>query len=348
MKVIQVMAGEGDGGLENHFTQLCNGLSSRGLQVTAISEEKYRSRFESAVNFVPLNLNSPRLDPVILFNLICKIRKIKPDIVHSHANKATAMIATVKPILNSKTIATVHSQKKNVSMFEKMDAVIGVSNGVLERIKNHRKRIIHNGMPAYIGHTISRAKIASELSLNPEKPISIAVGRLVPVKAFDNLIKAWRADFGQLVIFGEGLLESHLKALVVEQGMQSFIILAGNYHPLRGLLNAVDLMIFSSHREGYSYAMAEALIAGLPVISTEVAGAMETLPKQNLVPVNDILALSNKIKESIDDIECLKQRMMPVHQWAMKNLTVDKMLDKTINSYELLLKNQFTRINVKN
>lgn len=338
MKIVQLMAGDEEGGLENHFVELSNGLAKiQGLSVVAIGHPKYRERFSSQVKYHCLDLSQSRNNPVTLVKLIKLLRREKALVIHAQANKAAAMLNTVKHWVPGIKVATIHNQKKSIGMFSNMQGVVGVSKGVVANLTHANLKVIYNGMEAYSGKLLSRAELAKNYQLDADKPITIAIGRLVPTKAFDNLINAWDKTLGQLIIFGDGPEKARLELLIQQRELQPFIILAGFYSGVRSILQAADLLVFSSHREGYSYAMAEALLAELPVLSTRVAGAEETLPEEQLVPVDNVAALSAALKRCLSDLDLTRRRMQPVFLWAQKTLTVDNMVAETHKFYQQLL-----------
>lgn len=95
MKVIQVMGGNEESGLEKHFIELCNGLADY-CELIAIVHPKYQSRFNSRTTFHALDLNQSRRNLLLLWQLYQLISRHKPDIVHAQANKAIAMIAILR------------------------------------------------------------------------------------------------------------------------------------------------------------------------------------------------------------------------------------------------------------
>ena len=108
----------------------------------------------------------------------------------------------------------------------------------------------------------------------------ISVGRLAYQKAFDRLIRIIRrlADDHfkiELWILGDGPLHYALKCEIEELGLADCVRLLGfqdnpyRFYPL------CDIFVCSSVAEGYSTAATEAIILGLPVVTTECSGMME-------------------------------------------------------------------------
>ena len=85
MKVCQIMAGDEEGGLENHVVELCNALIDRVDDLVVIAHEKYRDRFRPEIRFLPLDLSGGRRNPWLLMRLAMLIRREAPDIVHAQA-----------------------------------------------------------------------------------------------------------------------------------------------------------------------------------------------------------------------------------------------------------------------
>ncbi|WP_298453298.1 glycosyltransferase [uncultured Marinobacter sp.] len=333
MKICQVMAGDGDGGLENHFAELCNGLAMQGCEVVAIAHAKYSGRFEPSVRFISLNLSGGRRNPVLLARLALILRREAPDIIHAQANKAVEMLARVRAVVPGYRIGSIHSRKRSTRMFSHMNTVIGVSKGVVSNVDHPDLRVVYNGMTPYFSPSMDRTTLAQTFGLDPDMRISLAVGRLVPVKAFDNLILAWRPSHGQLVIVGEGPERTRLEATIRRQGLEQCVKLAGFRADVRGMMQAADLLVFASHREGFSYVLAEALLSGLPVLSTRVPGAEEVLPQDYLVECNNIDALSCKLTWLAENPDVARQSQRPVFLWAQQALTFDSMVAETIGIY---------------
>jgi glycosyltransferase involved in cell wall biosynthesis len=104
------------------------------------------------------------------------------------------------------------------------------------------------------------------------------------------------------------------------------------------ILAACDLFVMSSRREGFPIALVEALHSRIPIVSTEVAGAREVLPKEVLVPIGDPAALAETVTRVLEWPEA--QRMGQYDecfQMAETELAVDGMAGRTLACYQALL-----------
>lgn len=121
--------------------------------------------------------------------------------------------------------------------------------------------------------------VRRELGIPEDAFVVGSVSRLTRQKRFDRLLRAVAAlpPHVHLLIAGEGKAEPRLRALVGELGIGSRVHLAGFRRDVGDVLAAMDLFAVSSDREGMANAMLEAMMAGVPVVSTEVSGAREAL-----------------------------------------------------------------------
>lgn len=70
---------------------------------------------------------------------------------------------------------------------------------------------------------------------------------------------------------------------------------------IRKELDSADLFVLPSRTEGLPRAMIEAMARGLPCIGSTVGGFPELLPAEDLVPPGDAAALTNKIREILEN-----------------------------------------------
>ena len=152
------------------------------------------------------------------------------------------------------------------------------------------------------------------------------MGRLVAVKRYDRLIELWDHALGHLLIAGEGPERESLEALARDKP----VTFTGFRADVRAMMGAVDLMVFASEREGMSYALAEALRTGLPVVSTPVPGAEDLLPPSNLAAPGELKAA---IASALADPRGARKRMAHVFAWADRTLTVEHMVLATREVY---------------
>lgn len=110
----------------------------------------------------------------------------------------------------------------------------------------------------------------------------VTVGRLSPEKGFDRLIRIFgnlkkeKYSFS-LWIIGDGPEKSKLESLISENKLGDSVRLLGAQRNPHAYTSKTDVFICSSCSEGYSTACTEALMLGIPVITTRVGGAQEII-----------------------------------------------------------------------
>ena len=108
------------------------------------------------------------------------------------------------------------------------------------------------------------------------KPIRfLNIGRLVPQKGQRDLILAFKQFLAghpqaTLDIAGGGPLKDSLQQLVNEEGLEKHVTLLGPRNDIPELINKYDCFVFPSHSEGFSGSVVEAMLAGLPVLVSNI------------------------------------------------------------------------------
>jgi glycosyltransferase involved in cell wall biosynthesis len=103
-----------------------------------------------------------------------------------------------------------------------------------------------------------------------QRPVFVSVGRMVPQKGFDDLIRAFALQSGgSLVILGEGPLRGDLAELSNELGVADRVWMPGFLPAPERILQAAEVYVSASHWEGYPLVLIEAYAAGLPVVARD-------------------------------------------------------------------------------
>ena len=322
------MAGDEEGGLENHFVALGNALANGGDEVAVVAHERYRDRFQRRVCFHALDLARGRRNPLLRRALRHTLARCAPDLVHAHAGKAAALVSASRP--PCATVGTVHAVKKDLSAYRGFQSVIGVSAGVLDSLDHPRKHVIFNGVPPP-PKPLAGSLMRERFGIDAAQSVTLAVGRLVPVKGYERLIALWDDTLGHLLVLGDGPQRRQLAGLAAGKP----VTLAGFQADARAIMGAADLMVFASEREGFPYALAEALRARLPVVSTPVPGATDVLPASHLARA---ARLGATLAFCLADLAATQQRMRGVFDWAAQALTVERMAAETRRVYEEALR----------
>jgi glycosyltransferase involved in cell wall biosynthesis len=138
-----------------------------------------------------------------------------------------------------------------------------------------------------------------------ERPTVVAVGRLIPAKGFDILIRAHaqlarRGVDHHLLIVGEGEERPRLEALRRELKVEATCFLPGRAENPLPLIKQATVFALSSRYEGFGMVLLEAMAAGTPIVATDCPkGPREVLEGGRtgmLVQPENVEALTNAIE----------------------------------------------------
>ena len=331
MKIAMVMAGNEEGGLEKHVEELVAGLADRGHEVTWVAHPKYADRVRGSARFEAVDLARSRRNPLALWALWRALKSLQPDVIHSHGGKALAMVSSLRIWLNAAMITTIHGQKKRHTGITTMDAAILPSHHLAGAIHSRQVHVIYHGIRQPVSTPIVSTR--ANLDALADKPLWLAVGRLVKEKGFDILVAAMTGAPGTLWIAGDGPERGSLERQIARLGLEDRVILLGYRSDVPALMKQCHCLVISSRREGFSYVFAEALFNRCPVISTDVPIPNEVLPPNLICPTEDATALAKLMNSFKPDSELVDS----LADFADSHLTLDSMVDGTLEVYEQLL-----------
>ena len=171
-----------------------------------------------------------------------------------------------------------------------------------------RLTTVHNGIPATNHGSLQR----------PDRPhvTFTTVGRLAPVKNHALMLQAFHAvsadnPNARLVIVGDGPERPALERYIRQQRLDDKVTLPGFRDDIDLLLQEADVFLLTSHYEGISIALLEAMRAGLPAIGTAVGGIPETIldGKTGMLVAPNSLKTLVKAMTTMADSKTLRDEM---------------------------------------
>jgi glycosyltransferase involved in cell wall biosynthesis len=118
-----------------------------------------------------------------------------------------------------------------------------------------------------------------ELGIPPDAIVVGTVARLASQKRLDRLLRAFsrvKSD-ARCIICGDGEEREALRRMAMTLGISDRVHFLGHRENKGDVLDAIDVFVITSDREGMSNAMLEAMAFGVPIVSTPVSGAGEAL-----------------------------------------------------------------------
>jgi glycosyltransferase involved in cell wall biosynthesis len=331
------MGGKGAGGVEKHTIELSKALKRKGVDVTIIAHESFREFFEG-FRFIGLDLTKCRYNVVNLFKLYRILKRENFDIVHTQANKATAMVALIKPMISSKFVATLHSYKNNLWPFNRADFVITVSDRIGEPLKNEHKTTIYNGVQF---DNIEKVDLRQRYSLPQNSFLVCAVGRLAKVKAYEILIRSmcYTDDECFLLLVGDGIEHESLTKLTKQLRLENKVYFLGHKEndEVKKIIASSDLLAISSQKEGFPYVFVETLLSQTPVISTDVSDIKKFITEKYIVKQLDEKNMAEKIMYVKNHYDEILEDFQKIFIKAAECFTVQKVVDETLAVYRFLV-----------
>lgn len=194
----------------------------------------------------------------------------------------------------------------------------------------------------HLGFTPASTAIASrqELGLSEDTPILVSVGRLIPRKGYDVLLKAvsqLKALDYKLVIIGDGPLKEDLKRQIDELGLSNKVELTGfvSEEKKYQLLQAADIYVSAALHEGFGIVFLEAMSVGLPIVAPNDGGQCDFLQEGRnalLVAPQDPNALAAAIERLLSDSQ-LRLHMSQSNKQDAQKFT----LENTTKQFEQVL-----------
>ncbi|MFH1192076.1 MAG: glycosyltransferase family 4 protein [bacterium] len=171
---------------------------------------------------------------------------------------------------------------------------------------------------------------------SPETQVIGTVANLYENKGLKYLIEAAKIIINDMpnclfILIGEGELKNKLRKLISDNKLQNNFFILGRVQDAYKYFRAFDAFCLPSIKEGLAYTLVEALMAGLPIVATNVGGNPEIVKnKVNgfLVNSRDKNALAEKIKILLKN-KILSDKMGKESYEMADDFSLEKMVSET-------------------
>ncbi len=344
----------GVSGSEAHLLSLLPGLRDSGFDASMlVLHENEPGAFEFVERMraagVPTEAWRMRfdLDPRVPVRLALR----RPDILHTHLVHADVLGLPAGALAR---VPVRVSTKHGFNEFRDRKA-IAVADRTAARCA-HRQIAISAGLARYLSETEGFAADAftvvhygieagPEPPPPPGEPRLVAVGRLIPIKGFDLLLRAFaeaRQEVPELTLelAGAGHLEAELRATAPDG-----VVLLGRVSPPGPLYERNAIAVVPSRGEGFGMVALEAAERGRAAIVSDVGGLPEIVADGEtglVVPVGDARALARAIVELARDPERVRMLGAAARRRALAQFSASAATEGVVRVYREELSSRST------
>ncbi len=366
------------GGAERVVSTLLNKLVEKYECHLILMENKISYELDSRINIISLDEKSNQNGivkllrlPIISYKLSKVIKKHNFFQITSFLYRANYVNILAKFLSKHKCIISERIAPSSMyednsfsskiskflikNLYNKADKIIPVSkaieNDLIKKFGiNIKQKVIYNPYEIEKIEQLSKEDVSYEIDRS--KSI-ITVGSLGKRKNHSLLINAFSKiddEEYKLYILGKGKEESNLKSLVSELRLNERVIFLGFDNNPYKYLSKCGIFVLASNSEGFPNVLAEAMICGCSVISTDCLSG----PREILAPNSDLrFQLENNIELSeygiltpIKNVEKIKEAMnLLIDDESLRNKYQDKAkqrandfrIEKIIKQYEEII-----------
>lgn len=196
----------------------------------------------------------------------------------------------------------------------------------------------------------TRQRLRSELGISADRKLLLCVGMLRPDKGHRHLIDAVslliRRGFAvDCLMAGSPTAESvgyeaQMKQFAAGLKVEDRVHFLGYREDIPNLMQAADILVLASLKEGQPRVIVQAFASGRPVVAANIGGVPEIVIDGItgwLVPPADPHALANAIATVISDEEGAKSVVANARQIAETTMRFDQRMAETLAAYQVAL-----------
>ena len=315
LNIVHILWTLGRAGAERMVLDASRVMREKGHEVHIISAGgggAMQKDFEQA-GIIVMNMKS--LGKFQRFALVKEIQKalkeIQPDIIHTHlggdvwGGKA-AYYCDMHP-----WSMTAHSHEDDIPFLQRfgrrwaykhVDHIVAVSKSVARSVSKHYHLSQNTLSIIPVGLDLERFK-PRDPHLPGDIPVIVSVGRLVPEKGHETLLRAL-AEIKQpyiLRLIGQGPERLKLQRLAEWLGILPRVRFEGAVKDVSPFLHEADLFCFPSWHEGQGVALFEAAASYLPIVASDLTSFRESFDNSmmSFVKINDITGWTRAIQDNL-------------------------------------------------
>ncbi|TWU47555.1 Alpha-D-kanosaminyltransferase [Rubripirellula tenax] len=357
IRVAHVTFGLDVGGLEKQIVQFAKHADPSRYHLTVASLGHIGSVGEQLRSMnVPVVCmhRDDGFHPGLMIELYRFFRKIRADVVHSHDSLPLIYAAPAARLAGVRSIIhTQHGRGFGLSSRQEWMArqasrlthqFVAISQDIRDRViemgvESKRVSVIRPGLG---GNDFERDRVASS---HHDRPYVVCLAKLCPEKGVSTLIDAAsqmlkREPAIEVLIAGDGVCRAELQGQIYAMGLEKRVRLIGETDRVAELLGRARVFVLPSKSDGGSFALLEAMFAGVPIVATDVGGTTDVIRDDingRLVPPQDPTAMANAIVDLWNDANTGARLVAEGHRIATNDFDIQQVLCQYEAHYELSL-----------
>ncbi len=327
MKIVHIITRLILGGAQENTLITCKLLAQRGHDVTLITgpaigpegelfEQTKNQKYDVMVIPKMIRAICPLYDTITYYQIKKYLKRLQPDIVHTHSAKAGILGRFAADKLKGKwgenlpaAVHTIHGlafhpyQSKWLNKFyiaiekaaaKRTDYFISVADAMTEQATT-----VGIGRPEQYSTAYSaieeddflqpipderRKEFRKKYQIPEDSVVLVTIARLFMLKGHEYIIESAkvlseRFDKAVWLFVGDGNLSDHFKKQVIDLGLAEKIKFTGLLPPSQMPLaiQSSDILVHCSLREGLARTLPQAMLCGKPAISFDIDGAREVV-----------------------------------------------------------------------
>lgn len=357
MKILQVITSLRIGGAEKLVVDMAPLLQGKGHVVDVFVFDGETTPFiqqleDNGVRVIRYNYGASMYDP----RNILKLRKLIPqyNIVHAHNTSCQYYVAIARNLCKCnyvRFVTTEHSttnRRRDMVLFKYMDqwmyrqydSIISISDKATENLQHFigsefGVETIYNGID--LQRFINAVAIKQDLQLKKKAGdviISMVAG-FREQKDQDTVISSFKylPENCILWLVGEGIRKNLCEKLVQSLDLSKRVVFAGVRTDVPDILKSSDIVVMSSHWEGFGLAAVEGMAAGKPVIASDVDGLAQVVGGAGLLfEASNAKALAVEIQNLLNDKKMYQEVATQCAKRA-SDFDIRKTVDKYLKLY---------------
>lgn len=359
MKVLQVINSLDTGGAEKLILDSILLYKERGVDMEVLllldKHTPFRQTLEDTYQVKVQALTKGSLyNPFLIFKIIPFLRAY--DVLHGHLFPVLYWLAFAKAVYFSRTplVFTEHSTSnkrrdhiifKYVDRFayNKINRIGCISKGTLAQLLKHvnvneKALVINNGIDL---NKFKPRRLKGEKGEERDKKnyTLIQVSKFRHPKDQITLVKSMSLlpRFIRLKLVGDGPTRIECEKLVMDLNLEDRVEFMGQRFDIPDLIGGSDIVILSSHWEGFGLSIVEGMAMRKPAIACDVPGVSEILNGYGLLfKPSHQQELAQHILNLIQDQEYYTKIAMQCYERAQE-YGIEQMVDAYIEVYKSLL-----------